>query len=100
MAATIISLPTSASAPVQNPRHRGRYPSTVVPGWRVSRQRHERACRATDAGEQVEATKSAEYRKGMEMGYESVRMERLAMDTLRNLATVMAYLTRANEDDK
>jgi hypothetical protein len=102
MSATIIGLPTSAPAPVQNPRHRGRYPSSVVPSWRVTRQRRERAGRATYVAEpEAEPSgpvRSAEYLRGVEIGRERARIERLAMETLKNLSTVLSYLAMPEDD--
>lgn len=101
MAATIISLPTSAPHPVQNPRHRGRYPKAVVPSWRVDQHRRERAGRMTDEeaaeAEQVRLKEEAACQRAYERGYNEARMGHLALESLRNLATVMAYLTQTDE---
>jgi len=102
MAANIINLPTSAAQAVQNPRQRGRYPKTVVPAWKVNLQRQERACRMTEAQvaemELARVKKDAEYQRGFERGREDARMERLAMDALKSLATVMLYLTTPEQE--
>lgn len=101
MIATIISLPTSAPEPVQNPRHRGRYPSSVVPSWKVIRQWQERASRMTEAERaKMKAKTDADYERGFERGREEAQMERVAMDALRNLAAVMSYLTKREQDDE
>jgi hypothetical protein len=103
MAATIISLPTSAPAPVQNPCHRGRYPRTVVPTWRVDQHRRERAGRMTEAeateAEQARQKKDAALQRAYERGYNEARMGRLALESLKNLAAVMAYLTQLDDEE-
>lgn len=103
MPATIISLPTSASHPVQNPRHRGRYPREVVPSWKVVQQRRERAGRMTEAeaaeAEQARLKKEAAMQRAYERGRTDARMERLAMESLKNLATVMMYLTQGDDEE-
>lgn len=102
MPATIISLPTSAPHPVQNPRHRGRYPREVVPSWKVAQQRRARAGRMTEVeaaeAKQARMKRDAELQRAYQRGYDEARMGRLALDALKNLATVMAYLTQ-DEDE-
>lgn len=102
MPATIISLPRSAPQPVQNPRHRGQYPRGVVPRWKVDQQRRERAGRMTEAEaadvERARLTKEAALKRAYERGYNEARMGQLALESLKNLATVMAYLTQSDED--
>ncbi len=103
MAATVINLPTSAAQPVQNPRHRGRYPSAVVPSWKVNRQRRERAGRLTEAeeaeAEQARTRQAAACQRAFEKGRNDARMEKVAMDALRNLAAVMLYLTTPEQEE-
>lgn len=102
MPATIISLPTSAPHPVQNPRHRGRYPKAVVPSWKVDMQRRERAGRMTEAeaaaAERARVQKEAALQRAYERGYNEARMEKLALESLKGLATVMAYLAQSEND--